>query len=249
MDIARDGAQETQGSLLARWEEKRKREMELELEHERRTRQLPFLFGLRLGPPSPRVAVISVEEAERTCSPGLFLPCGNLRQSAIEAPMSLPMPGTLLLVRGERTGWLRRESLPVQLLTSEPNSGIVHVCLFWEPEGLETLPVEIGFVPMVAKTFEKSIVEIVGLRPVGTDWWDSLQEWRLRKAEGLTGGFVLSLSEIRRLTWETVHERQPDASRENLYLEFAYPLAAGPKQPMRGIRVATMPRIPPIPLP
>lgn len=156
------------------------------------------------------------------------------------------IPGTLLTVQGPRVGWFRRESLPVQVVAVEATSGIVHVSVLWEPAGLDTLPVEIGFVPLLMKVFESSIVEVVGPRPVGTAWWAALQEWRSKRAEKLAGVFLVPLWEARRLAWEVVHEYQPDACRDELYLESAFPEITGESDEYKTVRVVAIPRISPL---
>jgi hypothetical protein len=162
--------------------------------------------------------------------------------------MELPMPGTLLLVRGRRRGWLgRRESLIAQMLTSEPTFNIAHVALLWEPPTVDWLAVEIGFIPVLKADLAKSIEEIIGPRPVSTDWWSAQQEWRAQKELGKTGAFILDMSEIRSSAWETVNEHNPAATRDDTYLEYAFPMAIGEERGLRGVRVVGLPRIPPIP--
>lgn len=152
------------------------------------------------------------------------------------------MPGTLLLVQGPRVGWFRRGTLPVQVVAGEPTEAIVHVSLLWEHPEMNQLPVEIGFIPILSQVFESSIVHVVGPRPVGTDWWPALREWRSRRTERLATAFSVPLWEVQRLAWEVVHEHQPEAGRDQLYLEFAFPELADEDRKFRKVRVVAIPR-------
>lgn len=133
------------------------------------------------------------------------------------------MPGMLLVVRGARRSWFRREKVLAQVLALEPDAGIIHVSVLWEPPEENMLLVEIGFLPILAKVLETSIVEIAGSSPVGTEWWSTLQDWKSRRAADVAGAFLVPLWEARHLAWDTVRKSRPDASRENIYLESVFP--------------------------
>jgi len=132
------------------------------------------------------------------------------------------VPGTVFLYYGPRRGWLRQRGVaPARVLAIEPLKQIVHVRTLFE--GQDGLEVEIGFLPLLFRNLRRSVAMLDSVGELPADAWALLGSWRKQYAQGLVGAFSCDLSEAEELAWQSVREHDATATRENTYVEYAFP--------------------------
>ena len=136
----------------------------------------------------------------------------------------VPHPGKGFAFRWRTSWWpYPRVFGAGQVLSLEPDIGVVHVRVFAFSGDSSVLAGSIGHLPILASRLSPTIVSETGQEPVPTACWPFLNAWREAHGRNLAGAFGVYLGRAVDLIWETIASAGDGANADNTWVETAYP--------------------------
>jgi hypothetical protein len=153
----------------------------------------------------------------------------------------VPPPGMFFIYHHQRK-FLRRNRFGLaQMLSIEPENGIVHIRIYVFTEEPHD-HVGIAHLPILASSVEKSFRGDYKQHIVPTDSWKYINEWRDMYKQGIAGAFSPSIWKTVDMVWETITDNEDGNTLENCLVESAYPIKR-PGGTFNCIRAITSKRI------
>ena len=132
-------------------------------------------------------------------------------------------PGSMVSYRGPLKWGVRPTYAMAQVVGVDTERGIVFLATLFRSKAEDQLEVEIGFLPVTFSMFQRAAREVFPGHSPGTDRFELIQLWRRRRDEGTADAFGIPIWKAERDAWETVTSTDVAASRENFYIEYAFP--------------------------
>jgi hypothetical protein len=132
-------------------------------------------------------------------------------------------PGSMVSYRGPLKWGVRPTYAMAQVIGVDTDRGVVFLATLFRSKMEDQLEVEIGFLPVTFSVFQQAAREVFPGQSPGTDRFELIQLWRQRREEGTADAFGIPIWEAERDAWETVTSTDATASRENFYIEYAFP--------------------------